>query len=92
MNNIANMNKQQIIDRLSTALSQKWENHKTVRCPRLRTLAKIINEYLQGYRAIISSDILEVKSLDGLRKLRHNPKETYRSNYEVAQWILDRIN
>ena len=57
------MNKQQIIDRLSTALSQKWEKHKTIRCPRLRTLAKIINVYLQGYRAIISSDILEVKGL-----------------------------
>jgi hypothetical protein len=86
------MNKQQIIDRLESALSQKWEKYKTVRCPRLKTLAEIINEYLQGYRARISCAGLEVKDLDGFRKLRHNPKDAYRSNYEVVQWILDRIN
>lgn len=42
-----------VLKKLKSAYSQKWDSNKTVRCPRLKTLANIINEYVNGYTAKI---------------------------------------
>lgn len=44
-------NRDELIENLETAYSQKWERNKSVRCPRLKTLAKYINEFVDGYTA-----------------------------------------
>ena len=44
-------NREVVIEKLETAYSQKWERNKSVRCPRLKTLAKYINEFIDGYVA-----------------------------------------
>lgn len=48
-------NREVVIQNLETAYSQKWERNKSVRCPRLKTLAKYINEYVGGYTAKVRS-------------------------------------
>jgi hypothetical protein len=40
-----------VLEKLNSAYSQKWERNKSVRCPRLKTLANIINEFIDGYTA-----------------------------------------
>ena len=44
-----------VIEKLKSVYSQKWDSNKTVRCPRLKTLASIINEFIDGYTAKIRS-------------------------------------
>ena len=105
-------NRDELIENLETAYSQKWERNKSVRCPRLKTLGKYINEFLEGYTARVrggfhescrvygrvavsgtsrSTTILEVRNSDGVLALRHNSAETYRTNYDVVNWILNNI-
>ena len=40
-----------VLEKLKSAYSQKWDSNKTIRCPRLKTLANIINEFIDGYTA-----------------------------------------
>ena len=35
-----------VLEKLKSAYSQKWDSNKTVHCPRLKTLTKIINEFI----------------------------------------------
>ena len=42
-----------VLKKLKSANSQKWNSNKTVRCPRLKTLANIINEFVDGYTATV---------------------------------------
>lgn len=44
-----------VLEKLKSAYSQKWDSNKTVRCPRLKTLANIINEFVDGYTATVRS-------------------------------------
>jgi len=44
-----------VLKKLKSANSQKWDSNKTVRCPRLKTLANIINEFIDGYTATVRS-------------------------------------
>jgi ribosomal protein S17E len=44
-----------VLEKLKSAYSQKWDSNKTVHCPRLKTLTKIINEFIDGYTAKIRS-------------------------------------
>ena len=43
----------EVLKKLKTAYSQKWDSNKTIRCPRLKTLANIINEFIDGYTATV---------------------------------------
>ena len=49
------LKREAVIEKLKYAYSQKWDSNKTVRCPRLKTLANIINEFIDGYTANIRS-------------------------------------
>ena len=44
-----------VIEKLKSVYSQKWDSNKTIRCPRLKTLANIINEFVDGYTANVRS-------------------------------------
>ena len=44
-----------VLEKLKSANSQKWDSNKTVHCPRLKALANIINEFIDGYTAKIRS-------------------------------------
>ena len=45
------LERERVLEKLKSAYSQKWDSNKTVRCPRLKTLANIINEFVDGYTA-----------------------------------------
>jgi hypothetical protein len=84
----------------------------TRKSPRLKTLAKFINDNFPQYKATmedwwgsfdrqiagsrlrIPGKFIECKELvvydrsTRKRIFRHNPREAYRYNYEVAAWIL----
>ena len=45
------LEREEVLKKLKSAYSQKWDSTKTVRCPRLKTLANIINEFIDGYTA-----------------------------------------
>ena len=49
------LERKRVLEKLKSAYSQKWDSNKTVRCPRLKTLANIINEFIDGYTAKIRS-------------------------------------
>ena len=105
-------NRDELVENLETAYSQKWESTKSVHCPRLKTLAKYINEFVDGYTARVrggfhescrvygrvavtgncrSTTILEVRNSDGVLAVRHNSAETYRTNYDVVNWMLNTL-
>ena len=45
------LERERVLEKLNSAYSQKWDSNKTVRCPRLKTLANIINEFVDGFTA-----------------------------------------
>ena len=45
------LEREEVLKKLNSAYSQKWDSTKTVRCPRLKTLANIINQFVDGYTA-----------------------------------------
>ena len=45
------LERERVLEKLKSAYSQKWDSNKTVRCPRLKTLANIINDFVDGYTA-----------------------------------------
>ena len=47
------LERERVLKKLKTAYSQKWDSNKTIRCPRLKTLANIINEFIDGYTATV---------------------------------------
>ena len=45
------LERERVLEKLKSAYSQKWDSNKTIRCPRLKTLANIINDFVDGYTA-----------------------------------------
>jgi hypothetical protein len=59
------LERERVLKKLKFAYSQKWDSHKTVRCPRLKTLANIINEFVDGYTAKVRSSYHTSSTLTG---------------------------
>ena len=49
------LERERVLKKLKSAYSQKWDANKTIRCPRLKTLANVINEFIDGYTAKVRS-------------------------------------
>jgi hypothetical protein len=105
-------NRDELIENLELVRSERYTSNRTYNSPRLKTLAKYINEFVDGYTAHVrggyhescrvygrvvitgncrSTTILEVRNSDGVLAVRHNSAETYRTNYDVVNWILNTL-